>query len=37
LLGTHLALRHGAGLVRVVFIGVVGALILKTGFDAFMR
>jgi uncharacterized protein len=36
LLGTHLALRHGAGLVRVVFIGVVGALILKTGFDAFM-
>jgi uncharacterized protein len=36
-LGTHLALRHGAGFVRVVFIGVVGALILKTGFDAFLR
>ena len=37
LLGTHLALRHGAGFVRVVFIGVVSALILKTGFDAFLR
>lgn len=36
-LGTHLALKHGAGFVRVVFIGVVGALILKTGFDAFAR
>ena len=35
LLGTRLALRHGAGFVRVVFIGVVGALILKTGWDAF--
>jgi uncharacterized protein len=37
LLGTHLAMRHGAGFVRVVFIGVVGALIVKTGFDAFAR
>lgn len=35
LLGTRLALRHGAGFVRVVFIVVVGALILKTGYDAF--
>lgn len=35
LLGTRLALRHGAGFVRVVFIGVVSALILKTGWDAF--
>lgn len=37
LLGTRLALRHGAGFVRRVFIGVVGALILKTGWDAFVR
>ena len=37
LLGTHLALRHGTGFVRLVFIGVVSALILKTGFDAFLR
>lgn len=37
LLGTRLALRHGAGFVRQVFIGVVGALILKTGWDAFVR
>ena len=37
LLGTHLALKHGAGFVRVVFIFVVGALILKTGYDAFLR
>lgn len=36
-LGTHLALKHGAGFVRVVFIGVVSALILKTGFDALVR
>jgi uncharacterized membrane protein YfcA len=37
LLGTHMALKHGAGFVRVVFIFVVGALILKTGYDAFLR
>ena len=37
LLGTRLALKHGAGFVRVVFIVVVSALILKTGFDAFVR
>ncbi|RYF60649.1 MAG: sulfite exporter TauE/SafE family protein, partial [Comamonadaceae bacterium] len=37
LLGTHLALKHGAGFVRVVFIFVVSALILKTGYDAFLR
>lgn len=36
-LGTHLALRRGAGFVRVVFIAVVSALILKTGYDAFLR
>lgn len=37
LLGTHLALKHGAGFVRGVFIAVVSALILKTGYDAFIR
>lgn len=37
LLGTRLALKHGAGFVRGVFIVVVGALILKTGYDAFLR
>lgn len=37
LLGTHLALKHGAGFVRNVFIVVVSALILKTGYDAFLR
>lgn len=37
LLGTRLALKHGAGFVRVVFIAVVSALILKTGFDAFLK
>ncbi|HZF81117.1 MAG TPA: TSUP family transporter, partial [Rubrivivax sp.] len=37
LLGTHLALRHGAGFVRVVFMVVVGLLILKTGHDGFFR
>jgi len=33
--GSHLALKHGAGFVRLVFIGVVGVLILKTGANAF--
>jgi uncharacterized membrane protein YfcA len=37
LLGTHMALKHGARFVRVVFILVVSALILKTGYDAFLR
>jgi len=36
-LGAHLALKHGAGFVRGIFIAVVGALILKTGYDAFLR
>jgi hypothetical protein len=36
-LGTRMAMRHGAGFVRVFFIGVVSLLILKTGYDAFMR
>lgn len=37
LLGTRLALRHGASFVRVVFVLVVSALILRTGYDAFLR
>jgi uncharacterized membrane protein YfcA len=37
LLGTRLALKHGTGFVRGVFILVVSALILKTGYDAFLR
>ncbi|MDR7306911.1 putative membrane protein YfcA [Rhodoferax saidenbachensis] len=37
LAGTHLALKHGTGFVRSVFIVVVSALILKTGYDAFLR
>ena len=36
-LGTRLALKHGSGFVRVVFIAVVSVLILKTGFDAYLR
>jgi uncharacterized protein len=37
LLGTRLALRHGSGFVRVAFIGVVLALIVKTSHDAWWR
>jgi uncharacterized membrane protein YfcA len=37
LAGTHLALKHGTGFVRGVFIVVVSALILKTSYDAFLR
>ena len=37
LVGTRLALRHGAGFVRVAFLLVVAALIAKTGWDAFLR
>lgn len=37
LLGTRLALKHGSGFVRLVFIGVVSALILKTTYDAWVR
>jgi hypothetical protein len=33
-LGTRLALKHGSGFVRVVFLFVVSVLILKTGHDA---
>ena len=34
-LGSRLALKHGAGFVRVAFIGVVSLLIIKTAYDAF--
>ena len=37
LLGTRLALKHGSGFVRVVFLIVVSALIVKTGWDAWLR
>ena len=36
LIGTRLALRHGAGFVRQVFILVVLALVLKTGWDTWL-
>jgi len=37
LIGVRVALRYGTGFVRRVFILVVGALILKTAYDAFLR
>ena len=37
LIGTRTALRHGSGFVRGMFIVVVSLLILKTGYDAFLR
>ncbi|WP_027994627.1 sulfite exporter TauE/SafE family protein [Simplicispira psychrophila] len=36
-LGTHMALKHGTGFVRGIFITVVSVLILKTGYDGFLR
>ncbi len=36
-LGTRMALQRGAGFVRQVFLVVVGLLILKTGYDGFLR
>jgi len=35
-LGSRLALRHGAGFVRAVFLTVVAALVLKTAYDAYL-
>jgi uncharacterized protein len=35
--GTHMALKHGTGFVRTMFIGVVSVLILKTGYDGLIR
>jgi uncharacterized membrane protein YfcA len=37
LLGTRMALQHGAAFVRGMFIVVVTALICKTSFDAYLR
>jgi uncharacterized membrane protein YfcA len=37
LLGARLALKHGSGFVRAVFVLVVSALILRTAYDAFWR
>jgi uncharacterized protein len=37
LLGTRLALKHGSGFVRWVFIGVVTVLIARTTYDAWLR
>ena len=37
LIGTRLALKHGAGFVRHVFIFVVLALICKTAYDTWLR
>ena len=34
-LGARLAMKHGAGFVRWVFMLVVSALILKTGWDVY--
>lgn len=36
-LGTHMALKHGTGFVRGIFVTVVSVLILKTGYDGFLR
>ena len=37
LVGTRLALEHGSGFVRKLFLVVVSLLIVKTGYDSFMR
>jgi hypothetical protein len=37
LVSRHMALKHGSGFVRRVFIVVVSALILKTTYDAWLR
>mgnify|MGYP006296011331 FL=1 len=37
LIGTRLALKHGAGFVRHVFILVVLALIVKTAYDTWFK
>jgi uncharacterized membrane protein YfcA len=37
LLGTRLAIKHGTGFVRKLFLVVVSALILKTAYDAFLK
>ncbi len=37
LIGIRLAMRYGTGFVRVLFLIVVGSLIVKTTYDAFLR
>ena len=37
LVGSRLAIKHGSGFVRQLFLIVVSALILKTGYDAFLK
>jgi uncharacterized protein len=37
LVGSRLAIKHGSGFVRKLFLLVVSALILKTGYDAFLK
>lgn len=37
LIGTKLAIKHGSAFVRKLFLGVVSLLILKTGYDAFIK
>lgn len=37
LAGSRLAIRHGSGFVRQMFLVVVAALILKTAYDAFLK
>lgn len=37
LLGTRLAMKHGSGFVRVMFMVVVAALIFKTSYDAYFK
>ena len=36
MLGSRMALKHGAGFVRGAFMVVVSLLIVKTGYDAFV-
>lgn len=37
LVGSRLAIKNGSGFVRKIFLLVVSALILKTGYDAFLK
>lgn len=37
LVGTRLAIKHGTGFVRKLFLVVVSVLIVKTGYDAFSK
>jgi uncharacterized membrane protein YfcA len=37
LVGTRLALKHGSGFVRKLFLVVVSLLIVKTAYDSFTK